>query len=87
VKEAEALRTELAKQRGPSVPGASALTSAELRLLPLLTTHLSVSEISADSFLSPHTVKSRMKSIYRKLDVSTRNRAVIRARELGLLES
>jgi len=27
-----------------------------------------------------------MKSIYRKLDVSSRNQAVTRARELGLLE-
>jgi LuxR family transcriptional regulator, maltose regulon positive regulatory protein len=87
VKEAEALRTELAKERGPSVPGASALTAAELRLLPLLTTHLSVPEMATELFLSPHTVKSQMKSIYRKLDVSTRNRAVIQARELGLLES
>ena len=36
--------------------------------------------------LSPHTIKSQMKSIYRKLGASTRNQAVTRARELGLLE-
>ena len=74
------------KERGSSVPGASALTAAELRLLPLLATHLSFPEIAAELFLSPHTVKSEMKSVYRKLGASTRNQAVIRARELGSSE-
>jgi LuxR family maltose regulon positive regulatory protein len=86
VDEAEALRAQLAKERGSSVAGASALTAAELRLLPLLCTHLSVPEIAAELFLSPHTIKSRMKSIYRKLDATTRNQTVTRARECGLLE-
>jgi LuxR family transcriptional regulator, maltose regulon positive regulatory protein len=84
--EAEALRARLAAERGTSVPGASALTAAELRLLPLLATHLSYREIAAELFLSPHTVRSEMKSVYRKLDASTRNQAVTRGRELGLLE-
>lgn len=65
--------------------GPSALTAAELRLLPLLSTHLPVSEIAAELFLSPHTVKSQMKSIYRKLGATTRTQAVTRSRELGLL--
>ena len=55
-------------------------------MLPLLATHLSFPEIAAEVFLSPLTIKSRMKSIYRKLDVTSRNQAVMRARELGLLE-
>ena len=66
--------------------GASALTAAELRLLPMLATHLPVPEIAADLFLSPHTIKSQMKSIYRKLDSTSRTQTVTRARELGLLE-
>ena len=86
VGEAEALRARLATERGSSVPGASALTAAELRLLPLLSTHLSFPEIAAELFLSPHTVKSQVKSIYRKLGASSRSQAVTRARELGLLE-
>jgi LuxR family maltose regulon positive regulatory protein len=86
VDEAKALRARLAKERGSSVPGVSALTAAELRLLPLLSTHLSSAEMAAELLLSPHTIKSRMKSIYRKLDASTRNQAVTRAREVGLLE-
>ena len=86
VGEAGALRDRLSKERGSAVPGASALTAAELRLLPLLSTHLSFPEIAHELFLSPHTIKSRTKSIYRKLDATSRNQAVSRARELGLLE-
>jgi LuxR family maltose regulon positive regulatory protein len=56
-----------------------------MRLLPLLSTHLPVSEIAAELFLSPHTVKSEMKSIYRKLGATTRTQAVTRSQELGLL--
>ena len=53
----QALRARLAKERGSSAPGASALTAAELRLLPMLSTHLSFPEIAAELFLSPHTIK------------------------------
>ena len=84
--EADALRARLAEQRGRTVPGASAMTAAELRLLPLLSTHLSAPEITRELFLSPHTIKTQMRSTYRKLSVSSRNQAVTRARELGLLE-
>ena len=84
--EAEVLRARLAQERGSSIIGASALTAAELRLLPLLSTHLSFPEIGQELFLSPHTVKSAMKAIYRKLGASSRSQAVTRARELGLLE-
>jgi LuxR family transcriptional regulator, maltose regulon positive regulatory protein len=84
--EARALQTQLSKERGPSAPGASALTGAELRLLPLLSTHLSFPEIAAQIFLSRNTVKSEAMSIYRKLGASTRSQAVARSRELGLLE-
>jgi len=64
--------------------GVSSLTSAELRLLPLLSTHLSYQEISERLFISKNTVKTQAYSAYRKLGVSTRSEAVIRARELGL---
>jgi len=86
VGEAEALRGQLAGQRGSNSPGASALTAAELRVLPLLSTHLSVPEIAAQLSLSPDTVKSRMRSIYRKLNATTRTQVVMRAREQGLLK-
>ena len=86
VGEARALRAQLARERGSGVPGASALTAAELRLLPLLSTHLSFPEIAAEMFLSRYTVKSQAMSIYRKLGASSRNEAVARSRELGILE-
>ena len=63
------------------------MTAAELRVLPLLTTHLSFAEIGAEMFLSPHTVKSQATSLYRKLGASSRSQAVVRSRELGLLET
>jgi LuxR family maltose regulon positive regulatory protein len=86
VRQAGALRARLVNERDSSVPGASALTAAELRLLPLLSTHLTAAEIAAELVLSLHTIKSQMQSIYRKLGASTRNQAITRARVLGLLE-
>ncbi len=65
--------------------GASSLTTAELRLLPLLVTHLTFREIGERLYVSRHTVKTQAMSIYRKLAVSSRSEAVDRARELGLL--
>ncbi len=62
------------------------LTAAELRLLPLLTTHLTFREIGERLFLSRNTVKTQAISIYRKLGASSRSDAVARATDLGLLE-
>ncbi len=86
VNQARALRDTLAGEHSSNMPGASALTTAELRLLPLLATHLSFPQIGEELFLSPNTIKSQAVSIYRKLGVSARNAAVTRARELGLLD-
>jgi len=86
VGEAEGLRAQLSKQRGWIVPGPSALTAAELRLLPMLATHLPMHEIAAQMHLSIHTVRTQAKSAYRRLGAATRSQAVARARELGLLE-
>jgi LuxR family maltose regulon positive regulatory protein len=86
VGEAQALRARLSKERAPGAQGASSLTVAELRVLPLLATHLSFPEIGAELFLSPNTVKSQAISVYRKLGVSSRSQAVAKARELALLE-
>ena len=86
VGEARELRARLSAERGPAARGVSSLTTAELRVLPMLATHLSFPEIGAEMFLSPNTVKSQAMSIYRKLGASSRNQAVIVSRELGLLE-
>jgi LuxR family transcriptional regulator, maltose regulon positive regulatory protein len=87
VGQAEDLRAQLSRVRGSSALGASALTAAELRLLPMLCTHLSVPEIAAEMFLSRNTVKSEANSIYRKLGASSRSQAVARSRDLGLLDA
>jgi LuxR family maltose regulon positive regulatory protein len=78
---------QLSQARGSPALGASALTAAELRLLPMLSTHLSFPEIAAEMFLSLNTVKSTVYSIYRKLGTSSRSHAVARLRDLGLLEA
>jgi LuxR family transcriptional regulator, maltose regulon positive regulatory protein len=64
--------------------GASSLTAAELRVLPLLSTHLSFREIGERLYVSSHTVRTQAYSIYRKLGVSSRSEAVARTDELGL---
>jgi LuxR family transcriptional regulator, maltose regulon positive regulatory protein len=84
--EAQALRAQLSRQPGAASPGASALTAAELRVLPLLATHLTAPEIATELFVSVHTVKSQQGSLYRKLGTSSRSQAVALARQLGLLE-
>ena len=66
--------------------GGSGLTPAELRLLPLLSTHLSFREIGEQLFVSRNTIKTQAISVYRKLGVSSRSDAIARAVELGLVE-
>ncbi|WP_083284133.1 AAA family ATPase [Mycobacterium sp. DBP42] len=61
------------------------LTTAELRLLRHLATHLSLQRIADELILGRETVKSQAKSIYRKLGVSSRAAAVAEADNLGLL--
>jgi LuxR family maltose regulon positive regulatory protein len=84
--QAHELRSRLSQEPSPSAPGVSSLTGAELRILPLLATHLSFPEIGAELFLSPNTIKSQAYSLYRKLGVASRSQAVSRSREVGLLE-
>jgi LuxR family transcriptional regulator, maltose regulon positive regulatory protein len=67
--------------------GNSGLTAAELRLLPLLSTHLSFREIGERLYVSRNTIKTQAISVYRKLGVSSRSEAIARAGELGLVEA
>jgi LuxR family transcriptional regulator, maltose regulon positive regulatory protein len=64
---------------------AEPLSPRERAVLRYLPTMMSNQEIAAELFVSVNTVKTHLKSIYRKLDVQDRREAVRRARTLQLL--
>ncbi len=61
------------------------LTAAEVRVLSYLPSHLSFREIADFLYVSPNTVKTHARGIYRKLGVTSRGNAVDRARGAGLV--
>jgi LuxR family maltose regulon positive regulatory protein len=71
--------------RAPSSVLLEPLSERELQVLRLLATHLSSTEIAEQLFLSANTIRSHIKSIYSKLDVHSRQDAIVRAEELGLV--
>jgi LuxR family transcriptional regulator, maltose regulon positive regulatory protein len=80
VEQAHELRNEVATFAHHEEAPAG-LTPAELRLLPLLATHLSFREIADELRISRNTVKTQAISIYRKLGVSGRSQAIAVASE------
>ncbi len=82
--QADELRSALKVIKGEML-GLSSLTTAELRLLPLLPSHLSLAEIGERLFISRNTVKTQAISLYRKLGVSTRRETIERMHELGVI--
>ena len=59
-------------------PGRSeGLTDREAEILALITQGKSNAEVAALTFLSPNTVKSYIRTIYRKIGVESRTRAVL----------
>jgi LuxR family maltose regulon positive regulatory protein len=82
------LSAAIAREGGhPRVPSAMALSTAEMRVLQLLPTHLSLGEIGDELHTSRNTVKTQVAAVYRKLQCTTRTDAVRRGRDLGLLAS
>jgi LuxR family maltose regulon positive regulatory protein len=65
----------------------SELTERELEVLRLLAEGLTKPEVAAKLFLSYSTIHSHTKAIYRKLDGSSRDEVLERARELGVIAS
>jgi LuxR family transcriptional regulator, maltose regulon positive regulatory protein len=61
------------------------LSGREGEVLRFLPTMMSNADIASELFVSVNTVKTHVKSIYRKLDVTRRQDAVRRARQLHLL--
>jgi LuxR family transcriptional regulator, maltose regulon positive regulatory protein len=61
------------------------LSDREREVLRLVSAMLSTAEISTEMYISVNTVKSHLRSIYRKLSAARRGEAVRRARELKLI--
>jgi LuxR family maltose regulon positive regulatory protein len=66
-------------------PPSVQLTERELDVLRELPTLRTVEEIATDMVISVNTLKTHLRSIYRKLEVSSRRDAVSEARRAGLL--
>lgn len=62
------------------------LTPRELELLAYLPSRMTIPDIATHSFVSINTIKTHMGHIYRKLGVTGRDAAIVRATELGLIE-
>jgi LuxR family transcriptional regulator, maltose regulon positive regulatory protein len=84
--EAAALEREVAAMPALGGGADAGLTSAELRLLPFLATHLSFREIGERLYVSRNTIKTQAISVYRKLGVTSRSDAIECAARLGLLD-
>lgn len=69
----------------PPSPVTEPLSEREREVLERLAQMMSTEEIAADLYLSVNTVKTHLKSLYRKLAATRRGEAVRRARELHLL--
>ena len=72
------------RRPSPVAMPVSGLTEREIDILQRLSALSTNEEIAADLFLSPNTVKTHLKSLYRKLEVSRRSDAFRRGRALGL---
>lgn len=69
----------------PEPQDGSRLSPRELQVLDVVSTGASFAAVASRLYVSPNTVKSQMRDIYRKLGVRGREAAVERARELGVL--
>ncbi len=84
---AEAQRARLERLAGRSrvVSPSEPLTEREVAVLRLLRGTLSLREIGQELYLSPNTIKTHARAIYRKLGVSTRHDAVEQGQQIGIL--
>jgi LuxR family transcriptional regulator, maltose regulon positive regulatory protein len=71
--------------RSRPVGSGEPLTEREQDVLRMLQGPLSLRDIGRELYLSPNTIKTHTRTLYRKLDVSDRQDAVAKGRGLGLL--
>lgn len=80
-----AAATHTVPQRNNARGSGLDLTNRERDVLDLLDERLRDKEIAQKLHISPETVKTHLKTLYRKLDCRDRRGAVAKARELGVL--
>jgi LuxR family maltose regulon positive regulatory protein len=80
-----AAELETVRARAASGEMLESPTEAELAVLRLLATDLSIRQIGEHLFLSPNTIRTHIRALYRKLGAKARADAVARATALGLL--
>jgi LuxR family maltose regulon positive regulatory protein len=73
--------TAVVRRTLSTLPSVAARAATILRDLP---TDLRLREVAGTLYVSLNTVKSQTRAIYRKVGVTTRDEAVVRARQLGL---
>jgi LuxR family maltose regulon positive regulatory protein len=76
----------LSRQRREGFRG-DGLSDAELRILRRFVEGMSVAEVAQELWLSPNTVKTHRRSIYRKLGVKSRDELLDRAATIGVVAS
>jgi LuxR family maltose regulon positive regulatory protein len=81
----EALAQRIAGAPRHPDPSPEVLTARELEVLVELPTLRTVDEIASEMYVSVNTLKTHLRSVYRKLGVSSRRDAVSAARVRGLL--
>ena len=61
------------------------LTEREQKVLSLLALGMGSAAMADKLYVSVNTVKTQLRTLYKKLDVHNRNEAITRARQLRLL--
>lgn len=86
--QSQPIRSSLERLLGSSVDAVprleEPLSDRELVIVRHLATGQTLGQIGSQLFISVNTVKSHVRSIYRKLQASSRREAMTRVRELGL---
>jgi NarL family two-component system response regulator LiaR len=87
----EALRAALEGREPPATdshqesPDSNQLSKGEMEVLELLNQGHKPAEIAQELHLSLHTIRARIKSVHRRLDVTSQGEAIAKATRLGLL--
>jgi DNA-binding CsgD family transcriptional regulator len=79
-----AMLTEIVEQTAGSKREVESLSARERLVLAQVQRGFTVAAIAAELYISPNTVKTHLRRLYRKLGVSTREEAIRAARALGL---